>query len=63
LDAKAGELGISVDALKDNAWQAERSAALVLGYETNLLMFAVITAVAAVVWLGADAERPIEVTE
>jgi hypothetical protein len=31
----------------------------VSGYETNLLIFAVVTAVSAVVWLGADAERPV----
>ena len=35
----------------------DRTAALVVGYETNLLIFAAITAVAAIVWLGANAER------
>jgi MFS family permease len=38
---------------------AEKAAALVAGYQSNLLLFAAITAVAAVVWLGADAERPL----
>jgi len=32
---------------------------LVLGYETNLLIFAAVTAAAAIVWLGADASRPL----
>ena len=59
LNAKASEVGVAVEALKEEAWKPERSAALMLGYETNLLMFAVITAVAALFWLGADAERPL----
>jgi MFS family permease len=59
LNAKANELGVAVETLKDETWKVERTAALVAGYETNLLMFAAITAVAAMVWLGVDAERPI----
>ena len=38
----------------------DKAAALVGGYEANLLIFAAVTAVAALVWLGADAERPVE---
>ena len=38
----------------------DKAMALVGGYEANLLIFAAATAVAAVVWLGADAERPVE---
>jgi MFS transporter, ACS family, glucarate transporter len=38
---------------------AEHKAALVSGYQTNLILFAIITALSAVAWLGADAERPV----
>jgi hypothetical protein len=43
--------------------KADQVPALVLGYETNLLIFAAVTAVAAVVWLGADADRPLRADE
>jgi hypothetical protein len=38
---------------------AEHAPALVRGYEANLLIYAAVTAVAAIAWLGADAERPV----
>ena len=38
----------------------EHVAALVDGYQTNLLIYAVVTVVAAISWLGADAERPVD---
>jgi MFS transporter, ACS family, glucarate transporter len=38
---------------------AERAAALVAGYEANLLIYAGVTMVAAISWFGADAERPV----
>lgn len=56
LDAQAASLGVTVEGLP----RPEKAMALVNGYETNLLIFAAVTAVAAVVWLGADAERPVE---
>jgi hypothetical protein len=56
LDAKAAAVGMPVEGLPGPA----KAAALLSGYETNLLIFAAVTAVAAVVWLGADAERPVE---
>jgi MFS family permease len=55
LNARAVELGLPSEQLS----KADQAPALVLGYETNLLVFAAVTAVAAVVWLGADAERPL----
>lgn len=60
LNEKADSLGIAVETLKQEAWKPDRAAALVAGYEANLLMYAVITAAAAIVWLGTDAERPLE---
>lgn len=53
LNAKARLLDSTVSELS----LADRTAALVVGYETNLLIFAATTAVAAIVWLGANAER------
>ncbi|MSR52146.1 MAG: MFS transporter [Gemmataceae bacterium] len=53
LNAKARLLDSTVGELSAD----DRTAALVVGYETNLLIFAAITAVAAIVWLGANAER------
>lgn len=38
---------------------SERIAALIDGYEANLLIFAAVTVVAAVAWFGADAERQV----
>jgi predicted MFS family arabinose efflux permease len=55
LDGQAVVVGVSVQELTD----ADKAPALVAGYEANLLIFAAITAVAALVWLGADAERPL----
>jgi predicted MFS family arabinose efflux permease len=37
----------------------EHVAALVDGYQTNLLIYAAVTVVAAISWLGADAERQV----
>jgi MFS transporter, ACS family, glucarate transporter len=59
LDAAAAPLGVPADALKEPAYHAERTAALVLGYEANLLIFAAVTMAAVFAWLGADAERPV----
>jgi ACS family glucarate transporter-like MFS transporter len=59
LDARASAIGIPVERLKESEWSADRAAALVTGYETNLLIYAVVTAFAAVVWLGSNAERPV----
>jgi len=56
LDGRAASLGVPAGHLPG----PEKTAALVSGYETNLLIFAAVTAVSAVVWLGADAERPVE---
>ena len=56
LDERADVLGVAVEGLPG----PEKAAALVSGYETNLLIFAAVTAAAAVAWLGADAERPVE---
>jgi MFS transporter, ACS family, glucarate transporter len=55
LDRRAAALGVSAGDLP----APEKTAALVLGYETNLLIFAAVTAGAAIVWLGADADRPL----
>src|SRR5262245_675674 len=55
LNARAGELGLAVEGLS----KEDKAPALVLGYETNLLIFAAVTAAAAIVWLGADASRPL----
>jgi hypothetical protein len=55
LDARAAELGVAAKELS----KPDQAPALVLGYETNLLIFAAFTAAAAVVWLGADASRPL----
>jgi MFS transporter, ACS family, glucarate transporter len=59
LDAHAASLGVPAGQLS----KADQVPALVLGYETNLLIFAAVTAVAAVVWLGADADRPLRADE
>jgi MFS transporter, ACS family, glucarate transporter len=56
LDDRAAVLGVAVEQLPG----PEKAAALVGGYEANLLIFAAVTAAAAVAWLGADAERPVE---
>lgn len=56
LEANAAATGVTVETLSEPF----KTAALVSGYETNLLIFAAVTAVSAVVWLGADAERPVE---
>jgi predicted MFS family arabinose efflux permease len=56
LEAKAAATGVTVETMSEPA----RTAALVNGYETNLLIFAAVTSVSAVVWLGADAEKPLE---
>jgi MFS family permease len=56
LDDRAATLGVPPGALAG----PDKAAALVSGYETNLLIFAAVTAAAAVAWLGADAERPVE---
>jgi MFS transporter, ACS family, glucarate transporter len=56
LDERAAVVGVAVDRLTG----PDKTAALVIGYETNLLIFAAATAVAAIAWLGADAERPID---
>jgi hypothetical protein len=55
LDARAATLSVAVEHLS----KADRAPALALGYETNLLIFAAVTAVAAAIWLGADADRPL----
>jgi hypothetical protein len=60
LDARASEIGIAVERLKEPEWATDRAAALVAGYETNLLIYAAVTLVAAIAWLGADAERPLQ---
>jgi MFS family permease len=60
LDARASQLGIATERLKDPEWATERAAALVAGYEANLLMYAAVTVIAAIAWLRADAERPID---
>jgi MFS transporter, ACS family, glucarate transporter len=59
LDRRAAALGVTAGQLPP----ADKSAALVAGYEANLLIFAAVTALAAVVWLGADAERPLRSDE
>jgi MFS transporter, ACS family, glucarate transporter len=59
LDARASEIGIAAERLKDPEWAADRAAALVAGYETNLLIYAAVTVVAAIAWLGANPERPL----
>jgi ACS family glucarate transporter-like MFS transporter len=62
LDARASELGIAVERLRDREWASERTAALAAGYEANLLIYAAVTLVAAIAWLGANAERPLCIT-
>lgn len=58
LNRRAAAIGVPADQLA--SYPVEKVAALVTGYETNLLIFAAVTAVAAIAWLGADAERPVE---
>jgi predicted MFS family arabinose efflux permease len=59
LASRSAAAGIAVEDLNKPEWHYVRAAALVDGYEANLLIFAAITAVAAIIWLGADAERPL----
>jgi MFS transporter, ACS family, glucarate transporter len=55
LDARAAAVGLGVDQLAS----ADKTAGLNAGYEMNLVIFAVVTALAAFAWLGADADRPV----
>ena len=55
LDERATAVGVAAADLTGQ----DKAAALVSGYETNLLIFAAVTAASAVAWLGADAERPV----
>ena len=63
LDGRASALGIPAESLKEREFAPDRAAALVAGYETNLLIFAAVTAVAALVWLGSNAERPVRAND
>jgi hypothetical protein len=58
LARRAAELGTEVDKLA----ASDRTAGLVAGYEMNLLIFATVTALAALAWLGAHADRSVSPT-
>jgi ACS family glucarate transporter-like MFS transporter len=56
LTAKAMDLGTTAEDLAE----VERTAALLTGYQTNMLIFAVIVSLAAMLWLLIDAGKGIE---
>ena len=56
LSDHATAIGVSVADLAG----PDKIAALAAGYQTNLLIFAAVTVVSALMWLGVDAERPVQ---